>query len=514
MAPRYICRLSALLSSFPFSSDHEHGRFSREPHSPGPHGGHFKHRLSAGETPDPHVLRSLPSASLPSHPLPSPISQDSLLAHCLSFLEADDLLRAEATCRTFKRAIEGHRLWAAKAATALPEVAHLINDMDTSDLEGSPQYSANPLRGMSPDDAALRRLSAGCKRLFSSAAATAEPETCSLISAAVASTSTDHPQEGVESMLYPVVRTQRLTCYWSSSGSASADSGEQVVFRLVHPLCLVTAVQLRPFRAFFQAGDPIYAPQRVSVGLGGLPFAALWLGPAPAAEEARARLNSRHFPRPPGHPGLHLAAARDREAAWAGEPSAPPPPSNPRRTWRDWMTLTQEVPVAQEDRVQTVQLPRRELCVGGYLHLNLLGRTQRQDADGLFYTCLGYVRAVGRPLYHFSVVSETLPGCVHDATPPAEALDQPLRLKVHARELLKVLGGIAHVSEYGRRRAGGMFAGDDSEEEAESDDEELEDGEGDEGWGPADGWGLAGDAEAPGGVEEEPEEGPPTPPAD
>jgi hypothetical protein len=375
--------------------------------------------------------------------------------------------------------------------------------MDTSDLEGIPQYSANPHRNLLPEDAALRRLSAGCKRLFSSAAATAEPEACSLISSAVASTSTDHPQEGVESMLYPVVRTQRLTCYWSSSGSASADSGEQVVFRLVHPLCLITAVQMRPFRAFFQAGDPIYAPQRVSVGMGGLPFAALWLGPAPAAEEARAKINSRNFPRPLAHPTLHLSAAEEREAGGVAALPPAPPPGNPRRTWRDWMTLTQEFPVAQEDRVQTVQLPRRELCVGGYLHLNLLGRTQRQDADGMYYTCLGYVRVVGRPLYYFSVVSETLPGCVHDPTPAAAALDQPLRLKLHARELIKLLGGIAHVSEYGRRRAGGMFAGDDSEEEAESeDDEELE---GEEGWGPEDGWG-------PGVIEQDPDTGPPTPP--
>ncbi len=144
------------------------------------------------------------------------------------------------------------------------------------------------------------------------------------------------------------------------------------------------------------------------------------------------------------------------------------------------MTLTPEFPVAQEDRVQTVSLPHRELAVGGYLHLNLLGRTQRQDADGLYYTCLGYVRAVGRPLYNFSVESESMPGCARDAPPIAATLDERVRLKLHARELIKLLGGIAHVSEYGRRRAGGMFAGDESEEEAQPSDDELGWDEGEE----------------------------------
>lgn len=30
------------------------------------------------------------------------------------------------------------------------------------------------------------------------------------------------------------------------------DSNEALLFQLAHPLCLVTELQLRPFRAFFQ----------------------------------------------------------------------------------------------------------------------------------------------------------------------------------------------------------------------------------------------------------------------
>jgi len=38
----------------------------------------------------------------------------------------------------------------------------------------------------------------------------------------------------------------------SSRGSLSADSSEALAVRLAHPLCLVSEIQLRPFKAWFQ----------------------------------------------------------------------------------------------------------------------------------------------------------------------------------------------------------------------------------------------------------------------
>lgn len=44
----------------------------------------------------------------------------------------------------------------------------------------------------------------------------------------------------------------RTRCYWSSKGSRDEDSSEWLLLSLVHPLCLVKSVSVRPFRATFQ----------------------------------------------------------------------------------------------------------------------------------------------------------------------------------------------------------------------------------------------------------------------
>lgn len=39
----------------------------------------------------------------------------------------------------------------------------------------------------------------------------------------------------------------------------------------------------------------------------------------------------------------------------------------------------------QLNLLQKFELPKPVLCIGGYLQIELLGRVQRQDMDGLFY---------------------------------------------------------------------------------------------------------------------------------
>ncbi|KAL2460731.1 F-box protein [Abeliophyllum distichum] len=53
----------------------------------------------------------------------------------------------------------------------------------------------------------------------------------------------------------------------------------------------------------------------------------------------------------------------------------------------------------QENCLQPFKLPEPVLCTGGYLQIELLGRVQRQETDGLFYICVCHVRVLGRPLY-------------------------------------------------------------------------------------------------------------------
>ena len=56
--------------------------------------------------------------------------------------------------------------------------------------------------------------------------------------------------------------------FWSSKGSADIDSEEWLLYSLIQPGCVVTAIDLHPFRAHFQYGSPTYAPQKVQILMG------------------------------------------------------------------------------------------------------------------------------------------------------------------------------------------------------------------------------------------------------
>ena len=93
----------------------------------------------------------------------------------------------------------------------------------------------------------------------------------SLAADALAASSTDQPEEDVRNVLFPRSRPppgSSASTYWSSAGSPTPDKHESVSLRLAHPLCVVRSITLRPFRAWFQPGAPVYAPRSVR-GAGG-----------------------------------------------------------------------------------------------------------------------------------------------------------------------------------------------------------------------------------------------------
>ena len=161
-------------------------------------------------------------------------------------------------------------------------------------------------------------------------------------------------------------------CYWSSSGSASPDAQDEVTYRLAAPLCFVHAVQLRPFRAYFQLGFPIYSPLRVRVLLGALDEDAGGYGGSDAA----------------GHsPG--------------------------------WRYTSPYFDVRQADELQTLTLPQPALCVGGVVCLQLCGRAQTQESDGRWYVCLVHVRVLGTVCYGITALPGQPPRLlVFDDTDP------------------------------------------------------------------------------------------------
>jgi hypothetical protein len=57
----------------------------------------------------------------------------------------------------------------------------------------------------------------------------------------------------------------------------------------------------------------------------------------------------------------------------------------------------------QVDSIQVFKLPRPVLCIGGVLQVELLSRVQTQAIDQLYYICICYVSALGRPLSNFKL---------------------------------------------------------------------------------------------------------------
>lgn len=194
----------------------------------------------------------------------------------------------------------------------------------------------------------------------------------SLIRNVLGASSTDHVEESALNLLIP---EERVTfgmgvSYWSSKGSDSAGSMDWVALRLAHPLCLLREIRLRPFKAWFQPGAPIYAPQFVRFRVGGAmlfdpgnwQLGPAWLPPAP--------------PEPP---------QADDPGGWDAGGG----------TWES--PLFPVDPNSAAD--QLFELPQPVLCVGGLLVIELIGKVKQQLQDNLFYgrcgSGLGLARCEG-----------------------------------------------------------------------------------------------------------------------
>ena len=120
---------------------------------------------------------------------------------------------------------------------------------------------------------------------------------------------------------------EAMRTYWSSRGSGDPASGERLEYALAHPVCVVRSVALRAFQASWQEGHPIYAPRSVRFHFG--------FGP----DSVHAVFTVDHVQR-----------------------------TSALLRW----TLPGPV-------------------VASWIGIDLLGRTQTQPSDNLYYTCLSYV---------------------------------------------------------------------------------------------------------------------------
>ncbi|XP_028054005.1 F-box protein At4g00755-like [Camellia sinensis] len=170
------------------------------------------------------------------------------------------------------------------------------------------------------------------------------------LSEAIFASSTDnYPEESIQNTLEPSDRVEQRASYWSSEGESDPTVPEILDYKLISKLCVITEIHVQPFQAYFQFGFPIYSARAV-----------------------RFRM---------GRPRSSMEIGSDfRDEFEAGRKS-------PDYAFK-WTYTSPEFPMAQENCLQKFKLPEPVLCIGGILQVELLGRVQRQELDGLFYIWL------------------------------------------------------------------------------------------------------------------------------
>lgn len=224
---------------------------------------------------------------------------------------------------------------------------------------------------------------------------------------ALVASSTDQPEEELDNVLDPECGPEapNQPCYWSSQGSEDEGSIESVTFSLHRHVCIVTAIQIRPFKAWFQHGSPIYAPKAVRIYIGGVNCLGAEHCEPDHHEETSGLswdvLGSTVQDFAEGDLSSHSAASIEKELDVNNRLLGSYRKFEAFRGLKEWRWISPKVyPIAKEDTLQTIEIPPT-LCVGGYIRLDLIGRTQRQEVDGLYYTCLGHVTCLGKPLHRF-----------------------------------------------------------------------------------------------------------------
>ncbi|XP_051123318.1 F-box protein At4g00755-like [Andrographis paniculata] len=275
-------------------------------------------------------------------------------SNVLAFLNDPlDLLRASSVSRNWRRSVVANgfckNLWVRK----VPQVANIAYAVEESNgvmrLKPSDVLSVHP--------PAWETLEKEHKIYTSLLQALTKPiiypKDC--ISFPIGASSTDREVENVTNTLIPVDRYPWGASYWSSKGHSDPNAPESILYRLNSNICIVSEIDIRPYKVFWEPGKPVYS-----------------------AKSVRFRM---------GHP----KCLKD----WEIKVGPVPQPSADEYVW----TYTSpEFPMSQEYCLQPFKLPEPVVCVGGVVQVELFGRALRNEIDGLFYICLAYIRVLGHPL--------------------------------------------------------------------------------------------------------------------
>ncbi|KAK4344373.1 hypothetical protein RND71_037467 [Anisodus tanguticus] len=267
--------------------------------------------------------------------------------------DPSDLIRVSAVSTCWRQFVIENGLCKHLCLKRFPETSSVANMIEVENtvvpVVSQPEKSTEWLR-LEKDHRVYAFLTQGLSNCMT--------EDC-LIDAIHASSTDNYPEESILNTLKPGDRIGRRASYWSSGGENDPTVPETLTYKLISKLCLISEIHIQPFQAYFQFGFPIYS-----------------------AKAMRFRV---------GHPNVKI----DVESGNGHESAAA------QGSYCDkivWTYTSPEFPMAQESILQKFKLPEPVLCIGGILQVELLGRVQRQQMDGLYYICVSHVQVVGRPL--------------------------------------------------------------------------------------------------------------------
>ncbi|KAG8390293.1 hypothetical protein BUALT_Bualt01G0068500 [Buddleja alternifolia] len=279
------------------------------------------------------------------------LGQDLSMKILMCLNDISDLVRASAVSSSWRKFVITKGLCKQLCVRMFPEASHLANVVEiknTFEPMATGTDISSQLTCLESEHRAYASLSRGL---------TAFTRKNCISDALFASSTDNYPVESIKNTLEPSETVDNWASYWSSKGSNSA-APETLIYKLVAQLCLVTEVHIHPFQAYFQFGFPIYSAKAVRFQMG---------YPNPLTVENDDRedfMDVKEF-------------SEDKFV---------------------WTYTSPEFPMAQENHLQKFKLPEPVLCIGGILKVELLGRVQTQESDGLYYICITNVQAVGRPL--------------------------------------------------------------------------------------------------------------------
>lgn len=277
---------------------------------------------------------------------------DDTAMHLLQYLDTTkDIASASSVCRSWRSFVREGQLWKGLCLKEFPEVRTFEEDIEEDQSKDLPPAGSCG-SSVKPN---LERKERIYRDLFRELR-NKPMDNKSCIREAVSASSTDnYPEESIVQTLHPRPRyhDEQTPSYWSSTGQRDVNHPETLTYNLVSQLCVVHEVRIRPFKAFFQFGQPIYSAKNVRIRLGHV------------VKSAKTDCDS----------------GSTKDYVW-----------------------TYESPIfnmEQVDSMQVFKLPRPVLCVGGILQVELLGRVQTQEMDQLYYICICHVSVVGWPLSDF-----------------------------------------------------------------------------------------------------------------